>query len=185
MFRFLLERKYAPYAKWFGTAFSRLDCAQELAPVFDRVLASSLWREREEHLSEAYRLIAEKHNALGITRPLDTGVSRYHGRPYLVIHAELFVEEIRKAISDEEIKSIGPTIGSVNQFADSTDVADDLALCRKLLSDEHPDVANSLYELALLLAKKGDYAAAEPLFREAPVDRSTASTRAIFGELTR
>jgi Domain of unknown function (DUF4037) len=129
---FLMERKYAPYAKWFGTAFSRLDCAPALAPVFDRVLASSSWQEREEHLSEAYRLVAEKHNALGITRPLDTEVTRYHERPYLVIHSDLFVREIRKSISDWEIKSIGPTIGSVSQFADSTDVTDDLALCRKL-----------------------------------------------------
>ena len=129
---FLMERKYAPYAKWFGAAFSRLDCAPALAPVFEKALASSSWQEREAHLSEAYRVVAEKHNALGITRPLETGVSKYHGRPYLVIHAERFVEEIREAISDDEIKSIGPIIGSVNQFSDSTDLADDPALCRKL-----------------------------------------------------
>jgi len=78
---FLMERKYAPYAKWFGTAFSRLDCAQELAPFLDGVLASNSWREREAHLSEAYRVVADKHNALGITRPLESRVSRYHGRP--------------------------------------------------------------------------------------------------------
>ena len=30
---FLMERQYAPYSKWFGTAFSRLACAPELSPL--------------------------------------------------------------------------------------------------------------------------------------------------------
>ena len=30
---FLMERKYAPYPKWFGTAFARLACEAELCPV--------------------------------------------------------------------------------------------------------------------------------------------------------
>ncbi len=38
---------------------------------------------------------------------------------------------------------------------------------RKLLGAEHPDVASSLNNLALLLDAKGDYAGAEPLYREA------------------
>ena len=29
---FLMERRYAPYSKWFGSAFARLDCAPRLAP---------------------------------------------------------------------------------------------------------------------------------------------------------
>lgn len=35
---FLMERKYAPYSKWFGTAFAGLDCAKELNPIFKEVL---------------------------------------------------------------------------------------------------------------------------------------------------
>jgi tetratricopeptide (TPR) repeat protein len=42
-----------------------------------------------------------------------------------------------------------------------------LALSRKRLGDQHPDVAISLNNLARLLGKKGDYAAAEPLIKEA------------------
>ena len=34
---FVLERRYAPYAKWFGTAFAELDCAAELSPVLRSV----------------------------------------------------------------------------------------------------------------------------------------------------
>jgi CHAT domain-containing protein/tetratricopeptide (TPR) repeat protein len=42
-----------------------------------------------------------------------------------------------------------------------------LSMRRKLLGDEHPDVAQSLNNLAFLLMHQGDYAGAEPLFREA------------------
>src|SRR5204863_4867462 len=82
---FLMERQYAPYSKWFGTAFSRLRCAAELNPIFQEVLLSKNWKEREAQLSSAYQIVARMHNALGITRPLDTGVSYYYNRPYLVI----------------------------------------------------------------------------------------------------
>lgn len=38
---------------------------------------------------------------------------------------------------------------------------------RKSLGNRHPDVANSLTNLAALLRDRGNYAAAEPLYREA------------------
>jgi hypothetical protein len=30
---FLVERRYVPYPKWFGTAFARLSCAREISPL--------------------------------------------------------------------------------------------------------------------------------------------------------
>lgn len=38
---FLMERQYAPYPKWFGSAFGQLDCASHLKPVLERVLRSA------------------------------------------------------------------------------------------------------------------------------------------------
>src|SRR5215213_2102321 len=67
---FLMERKYAPYTKWFGTAFSELKCAAELKPIFTYVLMSTTWKERESNLARAYRVIARMHNALKITPPI-------------------------------------------------------------------------------------------------------------------
>ena len=40
---FILERTYAPYTKWFGTAFSRLRCASALRPHLDATLAATDW----------------------------------------------------------------------------------------------------------------------------------------------
>ena len=44
---FLMERRYAPYSKWRGAAFARLECAPRLQPVLYEVLSASDWRERE------------------------------------------------------------------------------------------------------------------------------------------
>jgi hypothetical protein len=131
---FLMERAYAPYSKWFGTAFSRLQCAPVLAPVLSGVLSAETWRERERHLSEAYRIVAEKHNALCITEPMSTEVSNYHTRPYLVIHAGRFVDGIKQRIQSEEVRNILPMIGSVDQVSDSSDLLDSPypQLCRRL-----------------------------------------------------
>ncbi len=75
---FLMERTYAPYPKWFGTAFGRLACAPVLGPILDRVLGAATWKERERHLSEAYEHVGAMHDALGITPPLKARVSPFH-----------------------------------------------------------------------------------------------------------
>lgn len=119
---FLMEKQYAPYPKWFGTAYSRLKCAPELSPLFQKVLQANNWKEREQHLSAAYEIIAQMHNALSITKPLETHVSSYFNRPFQVIHANHFAEEIQKAITDPAIKDLKSSIGAIDQFIDSTPI---------------------------------------------------------------
>jgi Domain of unknown function (DUF4037) len=118
---FLMERKYAPYSKWFGTAFSKLECGPELSPIFREVLLSLTWKERERHLARAYNVIARLHNALQITRPIPEEVSKYFGRPYMVIEAPDLVKDIVDRFTDEEVKAIKHPWGSVNQIMESTD----------------------------------------------------------------
>ncbi|MDQ3750966.1 MAG: DUF4037 domain-containing protein, partial [Acidobacteriota bacterium] len=74
---FLMEEQYAPYPKWFGRAFSQLKCADELSPVFKRVLSAETWQERERFLSFGYEYVAEMHNALKITEPLPAKVDKF------------------------------------------------------------------------------------------------------------
>jgi hypothetical protein len=129
---FLMERKYAPYSKWFGTAFAHLDCSGPLIEIFHHVLAAGNWKKRERFLSQAYEILAGLHNDLKITEPLPMKVSRYHGRPYLVIHSETFAAAIRSTIIDEEIRNIRVSIGAVDQFIDNTDILSNARLSRRL-----------------------------------------------------
>jgi hypothetical protein len=118
---FLLECQYAPYLKWFGTAFAQLECANSLGPILLHVLQADSWQVREEHLSKAYRLVAEKQNGLAITPPLVAQVQPYYTRPFLVSGADHFVDALRAAISDPEVLALPQHLGSVDQFIDSTD----------------------------------------------------------------
>lgn len=129
---FLMEKQYPPYSKWYGTAFARLDCAPRLMPVFDAVLNAQDWRTRERHMSEAYRLVAEQHNALGLTEPLSTEVQNYHSRHYQVIHAGRFSAALRALITDPEVRQIRTAVGSIDQVSDSTDMLEDPAMSVKL-----------------------------------------------------
>jgi hypothetical protein len=129
---FLMERQYAPYGKWLGRAFSKLRLGAELTPILRQVLHAKTWKARERKLAEAYALVAKQHNALKITTPLSTKATKYYARPYLVIHGENFAKEIRKSIRDPKVKRIKTNIGSIDQFTDSTDVVENLSLCRDL-----------------------------------------------------
>ncbi len=129
---FLMEKEYAPYSKWFGTAFSRLKCAKELTPILDKALSAKDWKEREIHLSQAYKVISQMHNGLNLTEPLETNVSSFHDRPYLVIHGEIFANELKKLIKDPDIRKITADIGSVNQLTDTVDLLENNSLLKKL-----------------------------------------------------
>ena len=119
---FLLERTYAPYAKWFGTAFSRLQSAPALTPYLQAALAATSWQARQAALSPAYEIVAEIQNGLGITDPLPAKVSRYIRRPFDVIQAERFADAIEAKIEDSRIRSLPKQIGSIDQFVNSTDI---------------------------------------------------------------
>jgi hypothetical protein len=112
---FLLERTYAPYSKWFETAFARLACTSTLGPHLDGTLAATHWRHREHHLVQAYEQKAALHNALGVTEPVPETAASFHGRPFLVIHAERFVEAAERAIVDDAVRQLPRRAGSVNQ----------------------------------------------------------------------
>ncbi len=123
---FLMERQYAPYPKWFGSAFKRLACADEFAPVLQQAQQAKTWQDREQHLNVAYEALARKHNALHITDPLHTTVSPFFGRPFQVIWGDLFANAIRAEVSDPTIRILASykLIGSVDQWIDSTDALD-------------------------------------------------------------
>ena len=135
---FLMEKRYAPYPKWFGSAFKQLPCAQELLPILWRAQSAASWQEREAALGEAYTVLARMHNALDITEALPATVSSFHDRPFSVIHGELFAQAIAKHIASPEMKRLVTRhlIGGIDQFSDSTDL---------LCSSEHRPRLRKLY----------------------------------------
>ncbi len=129
---FLMEQEYAPYAKWYGTAFSRLRAAHSLSPLLWQALRAEVWPERDRVLGEAYSAVARLHNALGVTDPQPATIERFFGRPFSVIFAERLAKAIAERIEDPRVRQIPLLIGGVDQWSDSTDVLEAVSLRPRL-----------------------------------------------------
>jgi Domain of unknown function (DUF4037) len=127
----LMERRYPPYSKWLGTAFGRLDGARFLAPLLTSALRASDTAELQQRLTAAYEAVAEMHNGLGIAGPINARTRPFWNRGYPVILADRFAMAIRHEISSGPLLDL-PLIGSVDQFADSTDVLAQAHLARAI-----------------------------------------------------
>jgi hypothetical protein len=132
----LMGKEYPPYAKWLGTAFSRLQSASRLEPALTGALHSASWQEREEALCRAYRVLAEMHNSLEITEELSSEVSQFFGRPFRIIQGERFAKAIIGCIKDPQIMSLTERslIGSIDIISDNTDFLEDSSLRQNLKS---------------------------------------------------
>ena len=132
---FLMEQRYAPYSKWFGTAFARLKCADRMAPLLEGALAANTYAERDPWMAQIYRYAVELHNDLRITPPVEPNTRTYSGwhalrggvenlplddpgntRPFQVVFAGRLVDPILAAIQDPAVLSFVRTVGGVNQF---------------------------------------------------------------------
>ena len=118
---FLLERRYAPYAKWLGSAFDRLDCAEEVGPPLRLMLAAEGFAARESGWVAAIEALARRHNALGITTALEPTVRTFHSRPFRVIDAGRFAATCIESVTDAWLRAL-PRVGGIDQLVDSTDV---------------------------------------------------------------
>lgn len=121
---FMMERTYAPYPKWFGTAFRRLRSGRELYPVLQQALAAASWQDREAQLCVAYEYAARMHNALQVTPLLPEQTRDFFGRPFQVVALHGFAEALCERIQDPEVKALaGETlIGSLDLISDNVDL---------------------------------------------------------------
>ena len=126
----LMDRRYPPYSKWLGTAFSRLGGRagggrRRCAPRWPRTAG----RPVQQHLSQALLAAAAAHNRLGLTAPVPATMRPFWDRPYLVLDSGQFATALHEAIQDPAIRAL-PMAGAVDQFIDSTDALADAAARR-------------------------------------------------------
>lgn len=114
----LIERHYAPYPKWFGTAFSRLDCASDLKPMLDQVMRAEDWKAREAGLIEACSFAAELQIAKGVPGASIPSIGSIHTRPYQFVDSLAIFASLRSSIEDEELRQL-PEFGAADQFLTS------------------------------------------------------------------
>ena len=152
---FLMEEQYAPYPKWFGTAFAWLACAKTLAPSLRRAQFAETWAEREQGLIEAYQLVAEMHNALGITEALPATVRDFFGRPFKVMALHGFADALRARIADPAVQRIAQRglIGGIH--TGSTQINDE-----RIISNRPPVIDERAFDrlvIGVVLRHRSDF----------------------------
>ena len=122
---FLIERRYAPYAKWFGTAFAALPVAAALSGRIDAALRAEDWRDREAALVSVFETLGHATNDLGLAEPVNPSPRRFYDRPYRVIDAHRFRVALDRAITEPGVREIVGRlgwVGAVDQFSDNVDL---------------------------------------------------------------
>lgn len=126
---FLMEKVYAPYPKWFGTAFAQLACAPRMQPLLSNILSAGNWEARDSALATAYVVVAEQHQALGITGPTPLQPSMFYDRPFRVIWGQEFADAILVQVKDRRVRAIAHKglLGGIDQVSDNTGLLTDPA----------------------------------------------------------
>jgi hypothetical protein len=137
---FLVQRRWAPYSKWLGRAFTDLPLAPVVGPPLALALAATGWRDREAALVEAAGRLGVATNELGLAEPVDPTPRPFHTRDIVVVDAERFTVSLTAAITDPPVRAlverlgnrqgVGRLPGAIDQAVDSTDVLTEPARCR-------------------------------------------------------
>jgi len=129
---FLMERRYAPYAKWIGREFNQLYCAGALGPELAATLNAPDWRSREAALGRALMVVAGLHRQMAVAPT----VAAYFTRPYHAINAVEIAQSIFEAINDPAISALR-RLGAIDQLVDNTAVLTSAGRTRAIAAALH------------------------------------------------
>jgi len=116
---FALSRRWAPYAKWRGTAFRSLPLAARLGPLLDAAAAPG-WRERENALATACEVLLSIQRQQGQPAP-EPAVIPFFDRPYRTVD-QAVPQALLAAITGPDVARLPPMVGSIEQWVNCTDV---------------------------------------------------------------
>lgn len=121
---FLYQDTYAPYSKWLGTAFSRLDIDGRIKQAIAGALSANRLSDREKRLVEAQAYVADLHNASKLTQFVDYQIENYFGRDIKVIFADKFAEATVQQLKGTAFENT-PLIGTLSQIGGVSSMVDE------------------------------------------------------------
>lgn len=120
---FLYRDTYAPYSKWFGTAFQRLELDGRIKVAIAAAVQAKDLTERENRLVEAQALVAGLHNASGLTEKVDCRIGPYFERNIKVIWANRFADAAKRELKGTALEGM-PLIGTMSQMGGLSGLSD-------------------------------------------------------------
>lgn len=120
---FLYCRRYAPYSKWFGRAFSQLPISEAIKTSIREAVTAADIAAREFHLVQAQKQMADLHNTLNITEPVNIKIENYFNRSIKVIFADKLAAATQKKLEGSPLQN-SPLIGTLSEVSNFTTVSD-------------------------------------------------------------
>lgn len=111
----LLARRYPPYSKWLGTAFTALPDIEEIAAALREALDTDDVMRRQACLCTAYEAAGRWQNQLGLADPVEPTRRPFFDRPYPVIDAARFATALLERVGDATLAAL-PPVGAVDQY---------------------------------------------------------------------
>ncbi|RUR02054.1 DUF4037 domain-containing protein [Labedella endophytica] len=117
---FLLERRWPPYAKWFGSLFRTLACADEVQSSLHGALRAGNGADRQRGIAAALEELNRHQTEIGLSDVHQATVP-FWDRPYVHPHPAI-VAQLLDAVVEEEVRRLPRGRGSVEQRTDNVDV---------------------------------------------------------------
>lgn len=115
----LLDRVWAPYAKWVGTVFAAAPSGRVGADL-TRALAAPGWPEREAALCAALEGLLRRQGEVGLP-VTPTATWRFHDREFRGVVEDL-ADLVAASTTDDAVRALPPGVGSVGQWVGAVDV---------------------------------------------------------------
>ena len=116
----LLDRRWPPYAKWLGTSAAGLPRTGGVVAPLVNALRGDTWREREDGLVAALRLLGNAQGRSGLPS-VDDPVEPFWDRPYRGVRKAV-VSSLEDGITDPVVRALPRGVGSAEQWSTNVDV---------------------------------------------------------------
>lgn len=117
----LQSRRYAPYAKWLGTACRQLGVGAQMLRPLASALSAHTWRTREMGINAAGLMLMEQLNGLEMIDRIPSEPEQFHKRPFTVLPAERIAQALQGSLVGTECERLPPFVGGIDAVTDSTD----------------------------------------------------------------
>lgn len=140
---FLYCGQYAPYSKWFGTAFSSLPISDVLKQSIADAMEASDIQKREPALVQAQLLVSELHNLSQLTEPVEVHPQKYFDRAMTVIYADRIADAMAQRLRGTPLEGL-PLLGSMSEIANLVTFSDNPVWQTRIRALYTPVKPNSL-----------------------------------------
>ena len=128
--RFLQERQYRPYSKWWGSALKPL-LPESIYESLTQLSAQQDYTQLEKQLAKIYQFMAQQHNQLQLTPAISTELQTYYDRPFQVLFSGRFAQALQQSIESAQLRQL-PLYGGIDQISDQTHLLSYPQHCKSL-----------------------------------------------------